>query len=132
MRPINDAVHYVRTHPNKFFREGAFTATELALDLVREALQSGVSSIEVIRHEGWTIINSPDDWLAEIGSTAFVEIVAFPQGGQNAMRMEVLATAFATAVLTKVDGVVEHIAGSYQPSVLADYADRGRAVAFLG
>lgn len=47
------------------------------------------------------------------------------------MRMEVLATAFATEVLTKVDGVVERIAGPYHPSVLADYADRGQAVAFL-
>ena len=48
------------------------------------------------------------------------------------MRMEVLAIVFATEVLTKVDGVVEHVAGPYHPSVLADYADRGRAVAFLG
>lgn len=47
------------------------------------------------------------------------------------MRMEVLLTAFATEVLTKVDGVVEYIAGPDHPSVLSDYADRGRAVAFL-
>jgi hypothetical protein len=131
MRPVDNAIEYVRAHPKKFFREGKFTAVELAMDLVREALQCGVPSVEVVRHDRWTIVHSPDDWLGESASAAFVQIVPFPEGGPNAMRMEVLATAFAREVLTKVDGRVEQIAGPYTPSVLESYADRGRAVAFL-
>jgi len=47
------------------------------------------------------------------------------------MRMEVLATAFARSVLTKADGSIRHIAGPRNPSILENYADRGRAVASL-
>jgi hypothetical protein len=131
MRQFDNAIEYIRAHPNKFFKEGRFTAIELAMDLVREALQCRVRSVEVVRHEGWTIVHSPDDWLRESAAAAFVQIVPFPEGGQNAMRMEVLATAFAREVLTKANGKVEHIVGDYNPSVLESYAKRGRAVAFL-
>jgi hypothetical protein len=127
---LDNAVEYVRTHPQRFFKEGKFTAIDLAANIVREALQSGASSIGVVRYDGWTIVYSPDDWLAGNASTAFVRIVPFPEGGQNAMRTEVLATAFARQVMTKIDGRIENITGPYEPSVLAKYADRGRAVAF--
>lgn len=120
----------MRTPPFRFFKDGKFTVIDLATNIVREALQCEVSSVEVVRHDGWIIVHSPDDWLAEKASTAFVRIVPFPEGGQNAMRMEVLVNAFAGQVMTKIDGRIENITGPYEPSVLENYAERGRAVAF--
>jgi hypothetical protein len=131
MHQTGDAIEYVRSHPEKFFKGGIFAAIELAMSLVREALQYGVASVEVARHGGWTIVHSPDDWLAGDASRAFTLIVPFPEGGPNAMRMEILATAFAREVLTKADGRVEHIAGQRTPAFLNGYSDHGRAVAFL-
>jgi hypothetical protein len=130
IRRIGDAVGYVRANPARFFPEGKFTAVELAAYLVREALQYGASSVEVARHEEWIIVHSPEDWLGADGSAAFRQIIPAPQIGQNAMRVEILATAFAKEVLTKINGRVEHITGIETPSALARYANRGRAVAF--
>ena len=130
MRRIDDAVGYVRANPARFFPEGKFTAVELATYLVREALRYGASSVEVTRHEEWTIVHSPDDWLAADGSAAFRQIVPAPAIGQNAMRVEILATAFAREVLTKINGRVEHITGIETPPALDRYASLGRAVAF--
>lgn len=130
IRRIDDAVGYVRANPARFFPGGNFTAIELAVHIAREALLCGASTVEVVRHEEWTIVHSPQDWLGVDGSAAFRQIVPATVVGQNAMRVEILATAFARKVLTKINGQIEHVTGSETPPVLAAYANRGRAVAF--
>src|SRR5690242_7008307 len=104
IRRIDDAIGYVRANPERFFQGGIFAADELAVYLVREALRYGASSVGVVRHAKWTIVHSPDDWLGVDGSAAFRQIVPSPEVGQNAMRVEILATAFAKEVLTKING----------------------------
>lgn len=130
MTELDDAVAFVRANPARFLRNGTFHDIELATELVREALLSGSSPVAVVRLEGWTIVHSPQDWLGPDATAAFRRIVPFPEGGQNAMRAEILATAFASEVLTKLDGQVHRITGTGPPPAMADLANRGRAVAF--
>ena len=131
LHQIDDALRYVRSHPEMFFSARRFSSNETALLLAREALQAGAQSVEVVRAGSWVVVHSPSDWLGKDAPTSFHRIVPFPQGGDNAMRMEILTTAFTEAVITKVDGKVEEIIGAADPSILEGYAERGRAVAFL-
>jgi hypothetical protein len=127
---FGDALSYVRSNPARFFRDGTYSPVELASWLAREALLCGAAAVEIVQGGEWIVVHSAEDWLGAVADQAFRGIVPFPQAGPNAMRVEVLATAFSAEVITKVDGKLRQIRGNARPGVLGRYGNRGRAVAY--
>jgi hypothetical protein len=104
---LDDAVGMIRRRPGMYMRAGA-TATDLAEALVHDALVLGAQRVLIERHREWTIVSADLDWLGVRGrhvhnlvpADLFRRIVPFPEDGVNAMRHEVLATAFASDVVS--------------------------------
>lgn len=65
------------------------------------------------------VIESDVDWLAD-EDTAYTQLVPFPRGGQNASRVEVLATALANDVVTIRASHLDVIRGSIDET-LSEY-----------
>lgn len=99
-----DPVASVRGHPNWFFATGRFEWQTAVGLLVAEALHSPlVRSTEVHHHDDWVAVSADADWL-DGDLEGFTKPTAFPEGGTNATRVEVLLTAFCDAVFTATGG----------------------------
>lgn len=95
-----DPVEAVRSHPRWFFRSGRFEAeTAIHLLIVEASLSPVVRRAQFERQEDWVAVSADGDWL-EGNLEAFTKPTAFPEGGVNATRVEVVLTAFCEAVLT--------------------------------
>jgi hypothetical protein len=104
MQTMDNAVDYIRQHRAMFLRTKETTPIELVERILGDALYSGASECTVLRQRDWWIIASTTDWLSghadHVPEELFQKIVAMPEAGQNAMRGEVLLTAFAQHVIT--------------------------------
>ena len=120
----------MRENVSRFFPGGTFSASEMAALLVREALLCGVSDVAVQQRGEWTVVHSPSDWLNKAPSSVFHEVCAFAEGGPNAMRVEVLATALSHGVVTSSGRGTEVVAGEVDLQFLGGLDLAGRTVAF--
>lgn len=128
---LSDAFGYIRRNPARFFLSGEYRPAELAALIVREALAAGARDVSATRIGRWFVVRSDDDWLADQWEASFRRIVPFPQAGQNAMRVEVLAATFADQTATSWRGAISVITGDLDQElevVLRSHG--GRAVAF--
>ena len=128
---VEDALGYIRRNPARFFLSGSYQPTELAALIVREALAAGTRDVSTTRIGGWLVVRSEDDWLGDEWEQTFKRIVPFPAAGQNVMRVEVLATAFADRAVTALNGAISVIKGELDEELeafLQNYG--GRVVAF--
>jgi hypothetical protein len=135
IQPVDDPVGFVASRPEMFFGLGKYNPEELAAHIAREALLSGVSVLEVSRVGKWWVIHSGTDWLTDQSALEwFQQVVPFPEGGQNACRSEVLATAFADAVVTVgQDGNLRIVKGAEDDALrghLVGLSMGGRVIAF--
>jgi hypothetical protein len=107
-----------------------------------DLLQFGVRSVTAEALDAWWLITSQSDWLAIDGvchSEYWHRIVPAPEIGLEAMRPEVLLTAFSSVLFTVSEGSVEFIVGDKIGSAalqmrlgtLLAPEFRGRAVGFL-
>ncbi len=136
---IDDAVAFVRSHPEMFLRDGVLRADELASNLVSEAAILGVFPITVDRINGWWVVAAEEDWLAKenecSAEVTFNRVVPFPKAGANSMRAEILLTSFASNVVTCTGGKKVLIKGDksaldeIEPTLINRYA-KHRVVAF--
>src|ERR1051326_1610485 len=81
------------------------SASYLAGELARLLVWTGAVPVRIDVVDGWWIIRSDKDWLAQTdGSVSlwyFHHIVWFPEAGREACRSEALLTAFADVVVTR-------------------------------
>jgi hypothetical protein len=130
-----DALETVRRHPSWFFRGGEFEPYEAAQLLADEALRSGAQTVTVRRQGDWFSIEADRDWL-QGDLAAFFTPQSYAEGGRNSTRVEVVLTAFCSAVVTATDDGVHEVSSSPDSNLrLQDLqipsAPTGRVVAFL-
>jgi hypothetical protein len=104
MKAMDNTIDYIRRNRGRFLRAKKTEPIELVERILGDALYGGASECAVLRQNDWWIIASTTDWLcgheAYAPEDMFHRIVAMPEAGQNAMRSEVLLTAFAPKVIT--------------------------------
>jgi hypothetical protein len=124
-----DMYSYIRHNPKRFFRSGAYDATEMSGRLVAEALYCGSGDVHASMNDQWCTVAADQDWLANLGLEPFEKIIPIPGGGPNSMFSEVLAVAFALSVVTARGDEVIQIKGDAGPvgGIKKSY---GRVVAF--
>ncbi len=94
----------LRAHPEWYFKSGEFERETVVSLLVREALLSSHVTRAWAQKDGpWTAVTADGDWLAG-DLRSFSTPTPFPEGGVNAMRVEVLLTAFCDTVATAAQG----------------------------
>ena len=118
--------------------EGKPSGELLAARLMHTLILLDALPAQVSRSDSWWIIRSDKDWLLTEDAVlqAFTRILPFPEAGVNAMRDEVLLTAFADAVViigsTGVQWIKEAHANFALPAeVESANPGQGRVVAFL-
>ncbi len=100
---INDAVGYVRSHPEIFFQSGLYNPQEVLLKLVTDAISLGCTPLVIDQCFGFWVISANKNWV-DIDNPhglekVFSRLTANPKAGQNASRSEVLLNAFAENVI---------------------------------
>lgn len=127
----SDAVEFVRSHPAMFFPEGRPSALACARQLVTQALALGGTLVSVQRVSDWWIVSSDGDWFLP-GPVAeqFRRLTPLPELGVNTTRVEVVLTAFASAVATKERGTAWVTVSGEPPQIGDVAADAARSVAF--
>lgn len=91
----------LRAHPEWFFDSGKFESETVTGLLIREAaLSPAVRSANFATDGAWTVIAADGDWL-DGDLRAFSTPTPFPESGVNAIRVEVLLTAFCDTVATR-------------------------------
>jgi hypothetical protein len=126
----------LRAHPEWYFQSGEFERETVASLLVREALFSDRVTQAWTRKDGrWTAVIADGDWL-EGDSRAFSVPTPFPESGVNAIRVEVLLTAFCDTVVTAAAGREDHLQSAAvreMPQSMTDRlndTDSGRVIVF--
>jgi len=138
---IDDAVALIRRRP-RMYGGDAPRAVRLAAKMTGDLLQLGARSVTAEALDAWWLITSQSDWLIIDGvyhSEYWHRIVAAPEIGLEAMRPEVLLTAFSNVLFTVSKGSVEFVVGDKigDPALQMRLATllapefRGRAVGFL-
>jgi len=138
---IDDAVALIRRRPCMYAGD-APRAVRLAAKMAGDLLQFGVRSVTAEALGPWWLITSHSDWLTIDGvyrSEYWHRIVAAPEIGLEAMRPEVLLTAFSSVLFTVSKGSVEFLMGDkidnaamqMRLGTLLAPEFRGRAVGFL-
>lgn len=118
MRTI-DPIAHVRARPEMYLPGGVVDPKELARLLVRDALLLGANHARAMRATDWWLVLADRDWLGQAQGGArdlFSRVVPFPEVGPNAMRAEVLLTAFAEEVVTFTPDFAEVIKGEGRPA----------------
>jgi hypothetical protein len=138
---IDDAVAMIRRHP-AMYAGNAPRAVRLAAKMAGDLLQFGARSVSADAFGAWWLITSQTDWLTFNGvchSHHWHRIVAAPELGLEAMRPEVLLTAFSSVLFTVCRESVEFVVGDkisndalqakLRTLMVPEF--RGRAVGFL-
>jgi hypothetical protein len=119
-----DPIEWLRAHPEMFFRSGHFEVDTAIGLLVREAVNSErVTATWTSELDNWVAVGADADWL-DGNESPFSKPTHFPEGGQNATRIEVLLTTFCDAVFTSSRGNrddVRTLGRSKMPSAMAEY-----------
>lgn len=110
-----DPLEVVRRLEPRLFRSGRFDPAQTVAFIVEAAILCGAHEIGIRMVEGWTLIFSPVDWLAEdkrdVAPDAFRRITSYAAGGDNSMRPEVLLSAFAVTAFTISSGGLRAVKG---------------------
>ncbi len=101
---VLDVIAWMRNHPERFF-DGQITGNALVTALVKQIHKLGGRDVRFFNHDEWHAVVAECDWLQAGRFTAnevetFGRMLAFPEGGQNSIRAEVLIGAFASDVVT--------------------------------
>jgi hypothetical protein len=102
---IVDPVSHVRRAKVMYLGREEVIPQNLATNLINDALTLGATRVEVHHCGKWWLVSSADDWLVRETDVTIEEtfrrLVPLVGGGLEALRREILLTAFASAVFTK-------------------------------
>jgi hypothetical protein len=112
---LDDAVQHIRRRKVMYLGREEVIPENLATAVCNDALTLGVGKIEVLHCGAWWLIASEEDWLAKENphtlQETFTKLLPLAGGGREALRREVLLTAFASTVFTRKDTALTQIAG---------------------
>ena len=97
-----DAMEHIRSNPEMY----TGNVTPNPATIAQDAITLGAADTRVFRLDDWWIIAADTDWLnasckhSASPVEAFNRVLAFPEYGVNSIRHEILATAFATTVIS--------------------------------
>lgn len=137
---MNDALAWVRLHPERYFVDGMPTAIELARSVWSDAIFCGSSEVvtHYERHSDIWVIAAQAHWLDTDAISAeelFTRIVPLAGAGPNSMRSEIVVNAFCNEVaafdssryvFTKGTGLVK----SALNTLLMNWPSLGAGIAF--
>lgn len=138
---IIDSMAAIRRAPRLYAGDPP-RAARLAAKMVGDLLQFGMRSVSAEAFGAWWLITSQSDWLTSDGvyhAEYWRRVVVAPEIGLQAMRPEVLLTAFSSALVTVARESMEFIVGAevgnealqakLRTLMVPEF--RGRAVGFL-
>jgi len=132
---FDDAIGFVRKHPEMFFSPHRSRSLSCAIHLVTEALALGGSDVRVFQAGPWWVVLSTTDWFGSVAThDMFHRIISFPRLGANSMQIEVVLRAFAESVATynAAHGFELIVGDAPDESVKRSMTSSARAVAFAG
>jgi len=101
IKPVGDAIGYVRRHPEMFFPGQKPNPLTCIQHLVMEILSLGADDVRLCHHEGWWMVSSNHDWFVGLSEQElFTRIIPLPQVGANACRVEIVLGAYAESIVT--------------------------------
>jgi hypothetical protein len=106
---LDNSLDWVKTHPERFFSNGAPNEIELIRAVWMDAMLLGADAVLVKRHAGVTIVAASLNWLTHplFGPhELFVRLVALPEAGASGVRSEVLLAAFCRDIVACADDAI--------------------------
>jgi hypothetical protein len=100
---LDNSLDWVKTHPERFFSNGAPNEIELIRAVWMDAMLLGADAVLV------TIVAASLNWLTHplFGPhELFVRLVALPEAGANGVRSEVLLAAFCRDIVACADDAI--------------------------
>ena len=103
---IIDDLDFIRTHPEMNLSRTVPDPAMIASDIALDAITLGATDVRIFKFQDWWIVNADKDWLnapcrRSVSPTeAFQTYLPFPELGVNTIHHEILATAFAQAVVS--------------------------------
>ncbi|MDQ0607555.1 hypothetical protein QFZ83_001726 [Variovorax sp. W1I1] len=135
-------IEWARAHPTMFFDDGKVTAQSIIEQLMDGARTLGATTAETLSIGTWHIVAAEEDWFLNARlpipeNLRFDRLVDFPEQGQNCVRPEFLAAAFARDVIVKAENSGAIILGTVLPAdeiyaVLANRKAWRRVIGFRG
>lgn len=136
-----DPILHIRQNKKMYLGREDVNQDFLATNIADDALVLGASTVVIKKEKGWWIIAADVDWLMaghnEDLKAIFQKILPLKNAGQNAIRREVLLTAFVDDILTWNPKISEmevikgestrEIVANYQSEVLFKFAKRALA-----
>lgn len=110
---------YVRKNMRKFLGDGPVGKT-IASSLIGSLVFLNATPAYVETEEGWWIISSDVDWLADLSLDPFNRIIPMPEAGSNQHRSEIIASSFACALVSICSTKRNWIIGSEADFSLSD------------
>ncbi len=99
--PLNDALGFVRQHPEMFFPGKSPNPLDCLQHLLVEVLALGAPDAVVRRLDNWWVLSSSFDWFGgKDPNELFTSIIPIPEVGPNSSRVEIVLAAFAQSVAT--------------------------------
>lgn len=101
-----DPLEHIRSNPEMYTGQAIPNPAMIAATIAQDAMVLGACDTRVFLFNQWWIIAADIDWLsAPCKHSAspidtFNRVLAFPECGANSMRHEILATAFASCVIS--------------------------------
>jgi hypothetical protein len=97
----NNALEFIRSHPELFFPDGIPDPLVCTQCVVGEIIASGGTDISIRRAAEWWLVTSAIDWFMNLDlSLLFQQFIPLPQLARNASRFEVVVAAYAASVAT--------------------------------
>lgn len=104
---IVDALDHIRSHPEMYTPHGVPNPAIITHEIAGDALVLGATCVRVFQFDEWWIVSANVDWLTAAcrcpaaPRETFERMLGFPEMSVNAMRHEVLATAYAKCVVSR-------------------------------
>lgn len=131
---IVDALEWVRSRPQQFFKQGKPDPVHLLVYLMADVVELGKGECVIRNFHHWWIIGSDVDWLASVPCAIpelFRRVVPAPQHGEHSMRGEVLLGAFCSDVsVVGADGLLRIVGSDPEKGALMKAAGMRRAIVF--
>jgi hypothetical protein len=116
---VDDALEFVKEHPEMFFANGRPAPLACVQGLVAQVLSLGAHDVVVNRCDRWWVVGSSFDWFLP-GRTAAEQmrlLLPLPELGPNTSRFEVVVLAYSDAVAVRgSEPAWEVIQGDDRPS----------------
>jgi hypothetical protein len=136
---LKDAVEHVKKRKLMYLGSEDVVPEKIAAFIANDALILKVEKIYIEHWHNWFLVRSPEDWLTYQNDftieETFCRLIPLVGGGANALRREILSTAFASDVFTMKGGKIIVIKGEHPidaglTNLLKSIPDSYRVVGF--